>query len=547
MKATDYSILIVDDEPANTRLLERILRDEYKLRVAHGGAKALEIANEDCPPALILLDVMMPDIDGFEVCRRLKADEHTKDIMVMFITAIGDHAAEEVGLNLGAIDYITKPVSVPIVRARVRNHMSARRKADMLEALSYIDSLTHTHNRRRLDSTLINEWRRARRAGHPLALVMIDFDHFKALNDHYGHGNGDLCLQQGTKAIASVLKRPGDLLARYGGEEFVALLPETDLQGAAALAEAMRLAVKALNLPHEYSSAAAHVTISLGVAALIPGEDQDSAELLELADQALNQAKSEGRDRVCLASSPLAQSVPAPASNSAEEPVPHTTALPLNLPGAAPHPGPSAETQWHAPLSLMLKSLEHLLDSELDEHQRQHLQIIKASANSLRAELDASSEAMDTEPATEPAREPQTSAPCGAATPRILLVDDDRANQVVIRAMLRKLDDLQVELAGNGRAALDALARQPFDLVLMDCHMPELDGLEVTRALRNSPASTQNAQIPVIAMGALDSGVERDECLEAGMDDYLPKPLDLGQLALILAKYHLLSAKSPLP
>ncbi|WP_313778339.1 diguanylate cyclase [Thiorhodovibrio frisius] len=300
MSRQDYRILIVDDEPANIYLLSRMLGDSYRIVEARGGEEALAIARGPDKPALILLDVMMPEVDGFEVCRRLKADDETKDIIVIFVTAIGDSAAEEVGLNLGAADYITKPISLPIVRARVRNQINMRLKADMLEAMSYIDGLTHVYNRRKFDTLLHKEWQRARHSGKPLGLIMIDFDHFKALNDHYGHGAGDICLQQGAAALGGALKRQSDLLARYGGEEFVALLPETDLEGARLTAEAMRAAVKALGLEHKYSSAAGHVTVSLGVAAVNADGEHAATYLLELADRALNRAKASGRDRAVL-------------------------------------------------------------------------------------------------------------------------------------------------------------------------------------------------------------------------------------------------------
>ncbi len=301
IKEKDYGILVVDDEPTNARLLTCMLRDHYAVREAYSGAEALQIARSDDKPALILLDVMMPDIDGFEVCRQLKAENETKDITVIFVTTLSESAAEEIGLNLGAVDYLTKPVRKPILRARVRKHMNLRKQADMLEALSYIDGLTHVYNRRRFDAALLAEWQRGRRLSRPLAIVMIDFDHFKALNDHYGHGTGDACLQQGATALAASLRRPTDLLARYGGEEFVALLPDTDLVGACVMAETMRQAIKALRLRHEYSPTASHVTISLGVASMTPTAACEAQHLLQLADRVLNQAKSEGRDRIGVA------------------------------------------------------------------------------------------------------------------------------------------------------------------------------------------------------------------------------------------------------
>lgn len=362
-----YSILIVDDEPANVRLLSYMLRDQYPVREAYGGAEALQIANGDDQPALILLDVVMPDIDGFEVCRRLKTRNETKNIVVIFVTTLSESSAEEIGLNLGAADYIVKPLSMPVVRARVRHHMNLRRQADMLEALSYIDGLTHVHNRRRFDAALQTEWQRGLRRSRSLAVIMIDFDHFKALNDYYGHGTGDTCLQKGAAALAETLKRPADLLARYGGEEFVALLPETELADACRIAEAMRQAINALNLKHEHSTVADHVTISLGVAAMQPNAHDQARDLLELADRALNQAKSKGRNRVQMArsdSNPTSADPP-PAEQPATPPVP-STALTANCPtqGACPSAGAAESSAARAGDSASAGTVQRLADRQ---------------------------------------------------------------------------------------------------------------------------------------------------------------------------------------
>jgi len=292
-------ILIVDDEPTNIQALAHLLKADYRIRVASSGEKALEIAATDPQPDLILLDVVMPAPDGYEVCRRLKAEPHTHDLPVIFVTGRDSAADEELGLELGAVDYITKPFSPRITRTRVRNHVDLKRKTDALARLSQRDGLTDLANRRVLDHRLEEEWARAQRGGTALSLVMMDIDHFKLYNDHYGHGDGDECLRRVAQALLAVPGRTSDLVARYGGEEFIALLPYTDADDAKRMAERFRAAVAGLELPHETSATAATVTLSVGVAAHSPGDPTDSAEqLLRAADQALYAAKRAGRNRV---------------------------------------------------------------------------------------------------------------------------------------------------------------------------------------------------------------------------------------------------------
>ena len=293
-------ILIVDDTPLNIHVLAEALRAEYRVKVATSGPGALDIAaNPDLRPDLILLDVMMPEMDGYEVCRRLKQNPQTQHIPVIFVTAKTDVIDEEQGLSLGAVDYIAKPFHQAIVKARVRNHINLKLKTDLLESLALVDGLTNIPNRRRFDEALEQEWKRSTRSGESLALIMADIDHFKAYNDHYGHGGGDQCLKAVAQALAQSIDRAGDIVARYGGEEFVAVMPNTDAAGAQLLAERWRANVAALRLPHGFSSAADHVTISVGYAALKPVIDRAPTELLELADKMLYQAKEQGRNRVC--------------------------------------------------------------------------------------------------------------------------------------------------------------------------------------------------------------------------------------------------------
>ena len=291
-------VLLVDDEPTSINLLADLLEDKYGVLVANSGEKALALLQERKTPLpdLILLDIKMPGIDGYEVCRRLKSDPRTSDIPVIFVTAQDSDSEEELGLNLGAVDYITKPFSPAIVKARVRTQMRLKLKTDLLEKLSSIDGLTQVANRRCFDETLELQVARHQRNQQPLGLVMLDIDYFKPFNDHYGHGRGDECLTEVAAALAGVLKRPDDLLARYGGEEFAAILPNTDIQGVRKIAENLRAAVEALQLPHEYSACAPHVTVSCGGISQTPDATSLPCCLLEQADRALYQAKEQGRN-----------------------------------------------------------------------------------------------------------------------------------------------------------------------------------------------------------------------------------------------------------
>jgi len=292
------TILVVDDTPDNLTLLSSLLKDEYKVKVANSGEKALKIAAASQPPDLILLDIMMPVMDGYEVCRRLQDDPVTRRIPIIFVTAKREIEDEKIGLDLGAVDYISKPYSIPIVKARVRAHVRHKQQADMLESMAMIDALTHIPNRRRFNDILDSEWRRSCRKGSPLSLLMVDIDFFKPYNDHYGHGRGDICLAQVAEALAAVVNRPGDLAARYGGEEFTAVLPHTDEEGARHIAEQFRVVLESLAIPHAHSSVANHVTVSIGVASAVCSEQFAASELLLIADRALYQAKKAGRNRV---------------------------------------------------------------------------------------------------------------------------------------------------------------------------------------------------------------------------------------------------------
>jgi diguanylate cyclase (GGDEF)-like protein len=293
-------LLVVDDQPINVQALYRALCAEHQVLVATGGEQALALCLEK-QPDLVLLDVVMPGIDGFEVCRRLKADAGTQHIPVIFVTASSDEAAETRGLDAGAVDFITKPINPAIVRARVKTHLTLKAQSDLLRQLAFVDGLTGVFNRRYFDERLQGEWQRANRSAGPLALLLLDIDHFKAFNDLHGHQAGDDCLRRVALAVQGALKRPADVFARYGGEEFACILPETDAAGALAVAQRLERCVRALAIAHGGSSVGGLVTASVGVATRLEGGDDSITALLARADRQLYRAKSLGRGRVAAA------------------------------------------------------------------------------------------------------------------------------------------------------------------------------------------------------------------------------------------------------
>lgn len=291
-------ILIVDDEKMNLKVLADLLKEEYSPVLARSGEQALQQAFSEAPPDLILLDVIMPEMGGYEVIKVLKNSDKTNHIPVIFVTALNSIQDEERGLLLGAVDYITKPYSPPIVKMRVRNHLRIVHQYKLLDQLAHLDGLTEIPNRRRFEEVFHKEWARAARNGTPFSLAMVDVDFFKQYNDHYGHAMGDIALQRIAKALDCVLRRPGDLVARYGGEEFVMLLPETDAFAAYEVAQRCLQQVVGLAIPHQYSKAGETVTVSIGL--VTKGIDAITAPqtFIATADKNLYLAKENGRNRI---------------------------------------------------------------------------------------------------------------------------------------------------------------------------------------------------------------------------------------------------------
>lgn len=297
-------ILVVDDSPTNLAIMNVVLRDIYQVITANNGNDALALAASD-EPDLIILDIMMPGMDGYEVCDRLKANPFTRDIPVMFVTAMDQERQEAKGLALGAVDYIAKPVSPPIVLARVRNQLELKKQRDLLRRLSAIDGLTGIANRRAFEEDFDREWRRATRLKSSICVYLTDIDNFKAYNDAYGYLAGDDSLRVIAQSLSKAILRPGDLLARYGGEEFVGLMPDTEAAGVSIVGDRLLNTVRGLSLPHAHSGTASIVTISIGAAVCRPGPTSDRAALFKLAGDALYAAKKGGRNQVRVFEMPM--------------------------------------------------------------------------------------------------------------------------------------------------------------------------------------------------------------------------------------------------
>ncbi|WP_051961849.1 diguanylate cyclase [Methylobacter sp. BBA5.1] len=290
-------ILIIDDSSVSIDLLRASLEPEFKIFTALNGQSGYEIAKFE-QPDLILLDINIPEFNGYQTCNLLKSDPDTQAIPIIFMTALMTEESEARSLMLGGADTISKNTNVEIIKLRIKNQIELKRCKDLLERLSTTDELTGLANRRRLNEFLYQEWRNMMRAKNFLSVVLIDIDYFKDYNDHYGHILGDCCLKQVAQVFQETLSRPVDFVARYGGEEFICVLPMTAPAGAEIVGERLRNAVMRQRIPHQRSSIADVVTVSLGTATAIPDPGIDAGGLIDCADKALYQSKNNGRNRV---------------------------------------------------------------------------------------------------------------------------------------------------------------------------------------------------------------------------------------------------------
>lgn len=269
------------------------------------------------PVDLILMDIVMPEVDGIEGCRRVLAQQAFSEVPIVMLTSLRDDAKLEEAFNAGAIDYIIKPFSIVELRARLRSVLRLKQEMDrrrenehelleltqsliqrqaQSERATYLDALTGSYNRRAFDKKLHDEWLNCYSLRKPLAIIMMDIDYFKRYNDAYGHQAGDQCLQAVAACLPST--ETGVFAARYGGEEFAVILPGASLEEAQALAENIRLRVEELRMSHVESEISTWLTVSLGAASGFPGEISDSSQILRQADQALYRAKAQGRNQV---------------------------------------------------------------------------------------------------------------------------------------------------------------------------------------------------------------------------------------------------------
>lgn len=289
------TVLIVDDDRLNRAVLAEMLKDECRILLAKDGRSALDvIARENV--SLVLLDISMPGMDGYEVLRQIKADPVTADITVIFITGMSEATDEERGLLLGAADYVQKPIRPAIVYARIKVHLKLIIQRRKLEELSLQDGLTGIANRRYFDELLEYALRQSVRNQEMVGLAILDVDHFKQFNDFYGHGAGDEALKDVAKIVSSFTRRPGEVAARYGGEEFVVLMPRA--QDFRDLLEELRQAIWDRQILHEGSPTANVLTLSGGGVTMRACSNTTSRSLLAQADGLLYRAKQGGRNKI---------------------------------------------------------------------------------------------------------------------------------------------------------------------------------------------------------------------------------------------------------
>jgi diguanylate cyclase (GGDEF)-like protein len=300
MEPIKNSVLIVDDEVMNIKSLTLILSDSYTVYAEKKGGNTVEMAKK-LKPDLILLDIVMSDMDGFQVIQNLKENEETKNIPVIFITGLQATESELKGFELGAVDYIHKPFVAPIVQARVQSQLKIVNLLNKVQSLIVTDVLTELGNRRYFNIELAREWDRAKRKQHSLSFILMDVDNFKTFNDLHGHLSGDMVLQYVSGVIRQTITRASDKAARWGGEEFAAILPDTNLDGAKKIAEDMRFTIANNAILLEDKSTAT-ITVSVGVHCIVPEQESDYAlvNFVADADKAKYREKNKEKNTVCV-------------------------------------------------------------------------------------------------------------------------------------------------------------------------------------------------------------------------------------------------------
>ncbi|APR65289.1 diguanylate cyclase [Borrelia anserina] len=291
-----HKLLLVDDTPTNLDLLVGILQYNYEIRIALNGIDALKQV-EIFSPDLILLDILLPDVSGYEVCKRLKSDPETRDIPIIFISSRDSIDAQLEGFNVGGVDYILKPFNGRIINARIKTHLELKRLRDYFKNLARIDGLTQIPNRRFFTDKFAKFWMQALEHSRNVIVGMLDIDYFKKYNDNYGHTNGDECLKLIAKSLNKIAVRYKIDIARYGGEEFILFSVGKSLDEMIKIVDILIEDIRNLAIVHEYSSISNFVTVSVGLAEQIP-HDSNFTNIIKRADDKLYEAKIFGRNQL---------------------------------------------------------------------------------------------------------------------------------------------------------------------------------------------------------------------------------------------------------
>ena len=300
-------ILIIDDSKANILALTHFLMDDYVVLAAKSGSAGLSIARDQTPD-IILLDIVMPDMDGYQVLQELKHDNRTRIIPVIFISGLTSQEDEAKGLKYGASDYISKPFNEPIVKLRVANQIRMLEQLRKIETTSMTDSLTELPNRMGIELHFKNVWEKCQCENLELSVFMMDIDDFKKFNDEHGHLHGDYVLKHVADVLRQSIKRKTDFVGRWGGEEFLAILPNSNKEHSLEVAETIQETLKAFTRRQVDKKLPVHVTISIGIFCETPSsEELTTEEYISRADKALYKAKQEGKDKAVMYTSDFSE------------------------------------------------------------------------------------------------------------------------------------------------------------------------------------------------------------------------------------------------